>query len=85
MDQETLEKILAKEKTVTTKGTGKESGSGLGLVMTKEMIDRHGGMLTGKSKIKRGTTFTFTLPHNDVSDDISGSTSGESSGDVLGD
>ncbi len=67
MDQETLEKILAKEKTITTKGTGKESGSGLGLVMTKEMIDRHGGELTGKSKIKRGTTFTFTLPHNDVS------------------
>ena len=66
MEQETLEKILAKEKTVTTKGTGKESGSGLGLVMTKEMIDRHGGVLTGKSKIKRGTTFTFTLPNNDV-------------------
>lgn len=67
MEQETLEKILAKEKTITTKGTGKESGSGLGLVMTKEMIDRHGGVLTGKSKIKRGTTFTFTLPHNNVS------------------
>ena len=64
MDQETLEKILAKEKTVSTRGTGKEMGSGLGLVMTKEMIDRHGGVLTGKSKIKRGTTFTFTLPHN---------------------
>ncbi len=64
MDQETLEKILAKEKTVSTRGTGKETGSGLGLVMTKEMIDRHGGVLTGKSKIKRGTTFTFTLPNN---------------------
>ncbi len=64
MDQQTLEKILAKEKTVTTRGTGKESGSGLGLVMTKEMINRHGGELTGKSKIKWGTTFTFTLPHN---------------------
>ncbi|MFO8030880.1 MAG: ATP-binding protein [Cyclonatronaceae bacterium] len=62
MDQETLEKILAKEKAVTTKGTGKESGSGLGLIMTKEMINRHGGELTGKSKVNRGTTFTFTLP-----------------------
>ncbi len=69
MDQETLEKILAKEKTVTTKGTGKEMGSGLGLVMTKEMIDRHGGVLTGESKIKRGTTFTFTLPNNAVPGD----------------
>jgi signal transduction histidine kinase/ligand-binding sensor domain-containing protein len=64
MDQETLEKILAKEKTVTTKGTGKEMGSGLGLVMTREMINRHGGELTGKSKIKRGTTFTFSLPND---------------------
>ena len=66
MDQDTLVKILAKEKTVTTKGTGKESGSGLGLVMTKEMINRHGGALTGNSKIKRGTSFTFTLPHNGI-------------------
>ena len=66
MDQVTLEKILAKEKTVTTKGTGKESGSGLGLVMTKEMINRHGGELTGKSMIRRGTTFTFSLPHAGV-------------------
>ncbi len=64
MDQDTLEKILAKEKTVTTRGTGKESGSGLGLVMTKEMINRHGGVLTGESMVKRGTTFTFTLPHS---------------------
>lgn len=69
MDQDTLEKILAKEKTVTTRGTGKESGSGLGLVMTKEMINRHGGELTGKSTIKQGTTFTFTLPVNTISAD----------------
>ncbi len=65
MDQNTLEKILAKEKTVTTRGTGKESGSGLGLLMTKEMINRHGGVLTGKSMVKRGTTFTITLPNSE--------------------
>lgn len=62
MEQETLEKILAREKTVTSRGTGRETGSGLGLVMSMEMIQRHGGMLTGKSEVNKGATFTFTLP-----------------------
>ncbi|MEX0680097.1 MAG: ATP-binding protein [Balneolales bacterium] len=62
MDQKTLEQILEKNKSVSTRGTEKEAGSGLGLVMCKEMIELHGGKLTGKSQLDQGTTFTFTLP-----------------------
>ncbi len=63
--QEILDKILSKEKTVSTNGTEKESGTGLGLVMCVEMVERHGGTLKGLSQPGEGSTFTITLPHDD--------------------
>ena len=37
-------------------------GSGLGLFITKNIINRHGGTIWSESVIDRGTTFFFTLP-----------------------
>ncbi len=62
MDQKTLDQILNTREVVSTRGTGKERGSGLGLVMCKEMVEQHGGRLTGKSKEGEGTMFIITLP-----------------------
>lgn len=39
-----------------------QSGTGLGLFIVKELVERMGGTLDVTSKIGRGTTFTFTLP-----------------------
>ncbi|HTK04213.1 MAG TPA: PAS domain S-box protein [Candidatus Eisenbacteria bacterium] len=39
-----------------------QSGTGLGLFIVKELVERQGGLLDVTSRVGRGTTFTFTLP-----------------------
>ena len=46
----------------TTKGTAKEEGAGLGLILSKEMAEFNQGKLWIESKQGRGTTATFTIP-----------------------
>ena len=46
----------------TTTGTSREKGSGLGLSLCKEMIDKNGGKIWFHSEPGKGTSFTFTLP-----------------------
>lgn len=43
-------------------GTENERGSGLGLIICREMIEKHGGSLSAKSTMGEGTTFTISLP-----------------------
>ncbi len=56
MDAKTVEKIF--EPYFTTK----ETGSGLGLTMVFKVMKEHGGEISVKSTIKKGTTFTLHLP-----------------------
>ena len=41
---------------------GATSGTGLGLVITKESVERHGGIITVESQLGQGTTFTIGIP-----------------------
>jgi len=45
-------------------GTQDESGSGLGLILCKEFIDKMGGTIRAESEPDKGSKFTFTLPLN---------------------
>ena len=42
--------------------TTKASGSGVGLAISRSIIEAHGGQLWAEESIGRGATFSFTLP-----------------------
>jgi signal transduction histidine kinase len=66
-DQKVLDSLfdLVKKNRRSSKGTANESGSGLGLVICKDFIERHGGKIWAESEgAGKGTTIKFTLPHN---------------------
>ena len=47
---------------VTTAGTQEEKGTGIGLVICKEFVERNGGSIHATSTVGVGTTFEFTIP-----------------------
>ena len=46
----------------TTPGTQKEKGTGLGLLLCKEFVEKHNGELHVESDVSTGSTFTFDIP-----------------------
>lgn len=62
MSQTDLDKLFRLDTNHTSPGTEKEKGSGLGLMICKEMVERNGGHLSVKSELGQGTTVEFTVP-----------------------
>ena len=65
MSPDVLEKLFKIEETFTTEGTGKEVGTGLGLVICKEFVEILGGTIDVESSFVNGTTFRVTLPSSE--------------------
>lgn len=62
MTPEILSKLFKIDEHVTTKGTEKEKGTGIGLILCKEFVEKHGGNIWAESTIGEGSKFKFTLP-----------------------
>lgn len=61
MSQENLKKLSVPKK-LSRMGTQNESGSGIGLVITKEFAEMMNGTISVKSEEGKGSTFSFTFP-----------------------
>ncbi len=59
---ENLDKIFNSYENFTTRGTRLEKGTGLGLILTKDFIEKNGGKLHIISQMDKGSEFSFTLP-----------------------
>lgn len=57
-----VEKLFKIGEKLTTKGTDHEMGTGLGLKLCKEFIEKNGGCITVVTKAGEGSRFTFTIP-----------------------
>ena len=62
MNQETINNLFHSEKTTSKLGTNNEVGTGLGLILIKEFIQKNGGRFRVSSELKKGTEFRFSLP-----------------------
>lgn len=59
---EVIEKLFNLSHKITTEGTAKEKGTGLGLLLCKEFIDKHHGKIWVESTEGFGSKFMFTIP-----------------------
>jgi signal transduction histidine kinase len=61
MDEATRMKLFKLDAIYTSKGTSNEEGTGLGLILCKEFVEKHGGQIWVNSEFGKGSEFTFTL------------------------
>ncbi len=61
MSEETVQNLFKLNTSVTRSGTANEKGTGLGLLICKEFLEKHGGSISVKSKVNEGTIFTVKL------------------------
>ena len=62
MDADVLKILFDKTAPYTTRGTANEKGTGLGLILCKEFVEKNGGKIWVESAPGHGSKFTFSLP-----------------------
>ncbi|MCX6280750.1 MAG: PAS domain S-box protein [Bacteroidetes bacterium] len=59
---ENMDKLFRIDQQLRSTGTANEKGTGLGLILCKELVDKHGGNIWVESELGKGSKFCVTLP-----------------------
>lgn len=64
IEPEYLTKLFEVDCPLSKRGTNDEKGTGLGLILCKEFVEKHNGKIWVESKLNTGSTFSFSIPLN---------------------
>ncbi len=64
ISKSSIEKLFRIDQCYSATGTNEETGTGLGLILCKEFVEKHNGKIWVESEERKGSTFYFTLPYN---------------------
>lgn len=66
---EDLSRLFDKFEQARSRATRSEKGTGLGLYITRQLVQLHGGQINVESEVGQGSTFSFTIPIAEKSDE----------------
>ncbi len=61
MNPDLLSKLFRIDEKISRKGTNDEPSTGLGLILCKEFVEKHQGMIRVESEVGKGSIFYFTI------------------------
>jgi signal transduction histidine kinase len=62
MTKEIMKQLFRIDADISTRGTEDEKGTGLGLFLCKDFVEKHGGKIWVESESGKGSVFSFSLP-----------------------
>jgi len=66
ISEENIEKLFRIDENQSTLGTNNEEGTGLGLILCKEFVEKNGGEIFITSALNQGSTFSFIIPNGNT-------------------